>query len=320
MRTVAIFLLIVGAVGIFTTAQADTFADTLNQTLDGWQFKGEFMMLQRNDPKKEPIAYNYDIGEIVLDNTDAALDWSSGARFTALKNLNSSWDMEFSYMQMQEWTGRASIVNEDEDLDPAGRLAGFNSGGNFGDSAMYEIESSSEIKQFELNFINHADCINSGLSILGGLRYVYIKEEFNIWSFDELPLDGYLGQYNAWTRNQLFGAQVGLIQDFNLNDKWQLSLIGKAGIYWNRMDYGIYNYNDNSDDFEDSDAQDGVSGVYELGVNTSYALNSNVKFGAGYNMFWFTNVAVAAEQYNRNIDNNGDIFLHGPSAYVLFTW
>jgi hypothetical protein len=68
------------------------------------------------------------------------------------------------------------------------------------------------------------------------------------------------------------------------------------------------------------DHQADLAGVHELGVNLTVNLGPHVQLGGGYNLMFIHGVAQSLEQVRRQIDTNGSIFMHGPSAFFVVRW
>ena len=67
--------------------------------------------------------------------------------------------------------------------------------------------------------------------------------------------------------------------------------------------------------------------VYEVAGKVSLTVFGTAHFTAGYNAVWLLGVAKASEQVDFDLShttgqshNNGQVFYHGPSAEIVFTF
>ncbi len=173
--------------------------------------------------------------------------------------------------------------------------------------------------------------ISPGLtpSLLGGLRFLQIYEHANFHAEGQIDnpevstgtdVDGnptnfvpygvggnFTGDYDQYTYNRLFGAQVGgdLTQQF---DRWNYGFQIRTGLYSNfASQQGTIIVNDpvtfRETQFPQNNVAYGAKSrslafVGELGFQYSYNINRYATFRTGYNLMWVTGLALAPENFN----------------------
>ncbi len=140
---------------------------------------------------------------------------------------------------------------------------------------------------------NYHYWIYDGITLLGGLRYVSLDDDL-VAILDATPQ---AFTYDTATRNDLYGAQVGI----HCEPCEQIfgclipSAFAKVGVFGNDarqrslLDTGAVNQ-------IVSDSTSGVAWVGELGFSTELQISRNVSILGGYSMLWMDRVAIASDQ------------------------
>jgi len=178
---------------------------------------------------------------------------------------------------------------------------------------------STSIQNYEINAVETGRLFN----FLAGVRYLQIEDSMR------LNTAGGAGptSFEIDTYNSMIGAQSGvrMAHDIGL---FHIEGQGKAGMYFNNNS-GTSTVRAGTQlppipRTADGDCQ---SFVGELSCMISYRPSSYFSLRAGYQVYWMTNVALAADQFAPNnpvihtgvgINDRGDLMLHGPSAGLDF--
>jgi hypothetical protein len=171
--------------------------------------------------------------------------------------------------------------------------------------------------------INLRHAVNSRLSILGGFRWIELKDEM----FYKLNGNVATGDYEY--NNRLYGGQLGA--SFNAAPTGRriiANIEGKAGAYGNVADGGIFEYSGNNfiGSFNDSSTTLAFAG--ELGFNLGYRLGEHVILRSGYQLLWLGDVCLAGDAGARSLLNPSllrsneysDLFYQGVTGGVDVVW
>jgi hypothetical protein len=129
----------------------------------------------------------------------------------------------------------------------------------------------------------------------------------------------------------LYGGQIGA--DWNLTNsrnRLQFNAVGKAGIYGNVNDGGIYDFGPLGNRIGKFTGDDTTTSfIGELDFSAAYWLSSHVAVRGGYELLWLDDLALSAEAAARsltnptllrNVNNDGDLFYQGATASIDFVW
>jgi hypothetical protein len=171
--------------------------------------------------------------------------------------------------------------------------------------------------------INLRRNLSDRVSILGGFRWVELKDEM----FYKLNGNVATGDYEY--NNRLYGGQIGAA--FNAarpSSRWIGSVEGKAGIYGNVVDGGIYEFQGNNFIGSFVDQSTTTSFVGEVDLTLGYRLTPHIILSSGYKMLWLGDVSLAGEAASRSLLNPSllrsnryeDLFYQGATASIDFVW
>jgi hypothetical protein len=194
-------------------------------------------------------------------------------------------------------------------------------------NARYE----SELNSGELNY---RCCARPWLTMLGGVRYLQLDEEFGAqFNFaGSTAFNSVLVGSEAL--NDLYGAQVGA--DVCIFESrggcLRVSGVGKAGAYYAHSEnrQSVLTINANGVPIlavAGRDVDDQVALVAEACGQVSYKISGNAAVVVGYQVLFLQDVALASDQIaaggniftpSARIDTNGDILFHGANAGLIF--
>lgn len=298
-----------------------------------WSLEVEALFLDRDLPDvvtTEDIATNDDYGTDNLSfDIDTGIRWTVGYQFSPADSL--------------EFGGFGLINHQDSDTftssvtSPGGEVlrAAFNpeitdsAASNFAQAYQQSINYSSELTNLELNYRHTLPRSSDGWqgSLLVGLRYLDLNEDFRMRSIDEDPdifPDTPTGRYDIDTDNDAIGLQMGGNLSYQFSNDLNVGLRLRTGLLLNsanqdseiRNDLGGQIVTTNGDN---SDTE--ISPVLELGAFLNWALSQNVILSAGYNFMLFGNMVLAPNQFATSSDfsdslselERGTVVYHGPS-------
>ena len=174
----------------------------------------------------------------------------------------------------------------------------------------------SDLYSIELNRVNWGwDLIKT----FAGFKFVKFDDSYNVTSSGFTPLgDPTSGDFTLDANNTLLGGQIGGELFYDVGYRWSASGFGKFGLFANFNDFDT---NFNVDDVNFSDENDDVtlSTVIELGVLAHYQIRTNLRFRAGYNAFFISNVASVSDNIGQSAGlfvgaettDSDDVFFHG---------
>lgn len=250
-------------------------------------------------------------------------DFTPGARFVFGRRTDSIEGWQAAFTILDAHTANTQV------LSPAGILSprfaptgGFNPAAisSFNGATFHENFQKSHYYSLELNRMSWNWDV---MSTFIGLRYTGIDD---LYGLNAIGRDGTFGTYRLRARNHLIGPQVGGELFYDVGRRISFSAAGKLGGYLNfyqtNTEYANANVRilDNTDD--DTDFTWGT----ELGVFAHYMISPRAKLKAGYEFWYFDNIASAQGQFTGNIspfsgtqsNNNDHALYHGVS--LGFEW
>ena len=171
--------------------------------------------------------------------------------------------------------------------------------------------------------INLRHNLSDRVTILGGFRWVELKDEM----FYKLNGNVATGDYEY--NNRLYGGQLGLaFNPIRPGGRWISSVEGKAGLYGNVVDGGIYEFQGNNFIGSFVDQSTTESFVGEVDLTLGYRLTPHIILSSGYKMLWLGDVSLAGEAASRSLLNPSllrsnryeDLFYQGATASIDFVW
>tara|TARA_R110002073_G_scaffold75697_9_gene184627 strand:- start:12435 stop:14252 length:1818 start_codon:yes stop_codon:yes gene_type:complete len=173
-----------------------------------------------------------------------------------------------------------------------------------------------------------------------GFRWFQFKDEFEFAA----NIDGSGGYqatdlyYNVDVENNLFGYQYGSMLTYCLNDRCNLGIGGKFGIYGNRAEMSQrigtasgYAYETTMpSDFVNTTSSDTVlAGLGEIDLGLGYRLNNAWTVRGGYRMLGAAGVATSTDSLDQDYSSvattggvyaNDSLLLHGAYVGMNFNW
>jgi hypothetical protein len=205
-----------------------------------------------------------------------------------------------------------------------------------------EISNTSAFHSVELNFRRRVlappELVN--MSILAGLRYAGMPEEFNYFTLSDVTAQGQyvhngsVNEINISTINEMIGPQVGTLVEFYAENRWWMDFEIKVGLMSNHSRETSYYRNINNGTattYESSDSGNSMSVLTDLNFTCVYRWSPHFTTRLGYKAVWITNVASAQDNFSNdinlyqyeqtsNLDAKSSALLHGPFIGFDFNW
>ncbi len=254
-----------------------------------------------------------------LNADDFNFDWVVGFEASLTRRLWNDDGVEFRYLDLRQFDSSVTTLISTDTVrvnsDPPLFLPNVQ-------SIAAELES--EVFSIELN---HQHVINDSMTLIAGLRYVSMDDDLAT-EFDSNPQRF---SYDAATRNDLYGLQIGVIgsRQSVLSRCLSTSAVAKVGVYGNdaehrgRVDTG-------APPLSIIDSADTVAFVGEFGLSAILRLGNCVSVRGGYAMMVVEGVAVATDQLPRSdffnstgSNDEGGMLLHGAHLAIelqAFPW
>ncbi len=313
-----------------------------------WYLEAEYMYLRRDVPRR---TMSVDAGTLVTTK-ELHFNFEPGFRVGIGYQCSPTWALEASFFTTADWSSHKIFPAS---VTPSGVFAGslFSGFSGFGvgpvavspfDGAQVNfLNYSARLEDLEFNLRHQVTANNNFvLNCLVGIRNVHTKEHFSLiasGTSDGLAVSAPVtGEYAVEANNDLFDFQAGGDLAYWLNDAFSVSGTAKMGYGWNhtRQRTAINNAfigtlgAAGSTPFAVSAISEHIGGAGSL----EYGLFANLRLGygcsarVGYQAIFLTNMALAPRQVvfstatnaQLNVDRNGTIFLHGPSAGIEFNW
>ena len=320
-----------------------------------WYFRSEGLALKRyardtqpfagrwNPPVVDPDAPVPGFHEYMLGTNDLDFEFQGGYRLTLGRKIGDWSSVEFTYYDVGDWSEMAAVRNvEPNDQGSLGNLMSpFTDFGNppvvgLDYNNLISIQSSSQMDNMELNFWREipmpADSM--GVSIMAGLRYMSILEQFQYDSTSAEPTPlGATNMVNTRTGNDLLGVQLGALFEFPVDPGWWIDWELKGTIARNdaRQNTQYVNVNQgNQTSFSTGRAENRTTFVGETSVRLIYEFSPRMMVYAGYQAVWVDGLALASENVPTDqtslmigpgqLDHDGNLVYHGPHIGSVLTW
>jgi hypothetical protein len=242
----------------------------------------------------------------------------------------------FTYWGVAPMRGSASVrdinnelstpINLDTQTGPV--LIGAQPAADFFDNARaHRITRDDRVTNLELNLLQGGWTVGRlQMVALLGFRYFRFDERLS-WGAAAGGTE--FGQNGGTTEaflnfrcvNNLYGAQVGSLFNFNVTDRFALFLVPEAGIYGNQMNVRAHLFRgDGVEGFDILAHKSDVSFLGQIDTGLSYAFTDNLRGFIGYRVVGVANVALADNQFLPyladtqgfgQVKQSGSLILHG---------
>jgi hypothetical protein len=292
-----------------------------------------------NQAADQPLVVSQDSGQPLINAQDLQFPFSAGVRaFYGQRAPNrGGWEIGYFGVYGQSATQYLAVPPPDfiQVPEPLGSLL-------TADGESVTVKYNSVINSAEANLFSTRnewrEPTGSWRTVdwLLGFRYLGVEEQASIL-MDGCVKDGCSAgdsvtsvPYEASTRNNLFGAQIGNRTRWTW-ENWAFEGWAKAGLFGNaqkQIQAPLYDYTG----FQLREGQSATGGqvAFVGDINTSivYRLTDVWGIRAGYNLIWIDGLALAPNQFDFTTDDGsgsrlaqgGGIFMHGANLGLEARW
>jgi hypothetical protein len=275
-----------------------------------WYASVGTVILKRDRPSAGTVVAGNPTGAPFSSASDFSFDYEVGPSVALARRFSGGTILEGRYFGVDS-TDTNNFVTPGNFIG-----AGFTGPGGTSFTGKY-------LTMLDSTEINLRHNLSDRVTILGGFRWVELKDEM----FYKLNGNVATGDYEY--NNRLYGGQLGLaFNPIRPGGRWISSVEGKAGLYGNVVDGGIYEFQGNNFIGSFVDQSTTESFVGELDLTLGYRLTSHIVLSTGYKMLWLGDVSLAGEAASRSLLNPSllrsnryeDLFYQGATASIDFVW
>lgn len=300
-----------------------------------------------NDPVPAPADPDPAATIPVFSTSDLDQPFAGGGRVLVGHTFGESrFQVEASYFALAAFDSEAIIHDANINyLSQPGNM--FTSFTNFGsplgvDGVDYNdvisIRDHSTLHNAELNLVGFLPTIPGRLTstVLIGVRYINVEEEFNYYSHSNVTALGVVGDATnrvaTRTWNSIVGPQIGANAQVFIEDRWWVNLSLKGAICNNNALQRTTYTDTNSVDYFHEHGRNVTTYVGELDLSFLYRWSPNFTTRIGYQALWLEGIALAQENFDRDLaaltaapelswlDHNGRVVYHGVHAGIELAW
>lgn len=197
----------------------------------------------------------------------------------------------------------------------------------FEDAAAQRISRSDIVNSAEINLLTGTLISSERFQVtaLAGFRY------FRVW--EDLAFSSLTNGATNWDNpddyaterfrclNNLYGAQLGSVVNFNFSPEWSLFFVPKAGVYCNQMTVNSRIYSNGDTGFGFTDEKSDVAFLGQIDTGLNWHFRSNAYGYLGYRIVGVSNVALGDAQFAPSIGDvkqGSSLILHG--AFLGLGW
>ena len=274
-----------------------------------WGGGVEWLHMRRNSSGSS-LSSGYDLGDFPYED---------GMRITLDRKYDCTHGWEMIYTGPFTWSQQATAVGAGN-LSPRFVGVGIDTSA-FQNGNFHQQLERSQFQSFEALMKSWGWDV---IAVSFGTRYIRIDEQL---AFSSVNNVGDVGLLNVGTSNDLFGAQLGLDMFYRI-DRWSLDSTLKGGLFLNLAEANTFLSNAGAVGINNSVRHAEFASIIQGGTYARYHITPRLSFRAGYEFWWVYGLGLANEQFGgrispntgNRIDANGDIFYHGSTVGLLYTW
>ncbi len=173
------------------------------------------------------------------------------------------------------------------------------------------------------------------LSFLVGIRYMKIEERLAYLTRSTIPAGGSVNSVDVGADNDMIGAQLGMLSQFLVLPRTWVDFEIKGVLFQNHIDVRSSYLNTNNagainSQFTGADERNRTAYLGELSLVVNHQFTRTLTFRAGYTAMWVSQVALASQNLNPDINviqlgpvlarHDGDLVYHGPSLGLVWAY
>jgi len=298
-----------------------------------WDVWGDFVFMRRSEVHNHALVKDANAPQsdcpnacpnhtvISTKNLVNSFDFEPGYRVGLAYSPNSRVSIEGNFLWLEEWHGEKK-VHGDQSLNGPFE-SGFTEDYSDADEATATYES--QFWDAELNFWRYftpkrADYFS--IAVIGGLRYFHLNESFSLTMVSSPDKS----TFHTHTENRMPGAQVGL--DFQMNpSRWlNWEMFAKVGsmVNWAEVKV-VLRDEDNQVVLSDFNRDEWEWGFFaDVAAQFAIYWTKWLNFHAGYEVFFFSGLALAPEQVSKKAGRreyiHGGAIIHGLYGGLTFSF
>ena len=270
----------------------------------------------------------------VLGTPDLNFEFQGGYRLTLGRTLGDWHWLEFTYFDLNDWNETAAVrdTTENQFLELGSLFSPFTDFGNPAVEALdynnfVSITCFSTLDSMELNLYRRLPMPpGSKASVLLGVRYMNILEDFQYYSESDVPVADTNVSVNTRTGNSLVGVQIGAIFGFPVQPRGRIEWELKGAICHNRADQHTTWSGGQPRGLREAR----TAFVGETSVVLVCQVTPRLTAYGGYQGIWVDGLALASENVPADanilelgparLDHGGKVVYHGPHIGLSLVW
>ncbi|MBL9084176.1 MAG: BBP7 family outer membrane beta-barrel protein [Planctomycetales bacterium] len=292
----------------------------LRQRSSRGYFSADALMLHQGGGSPRDIA---NVGAVnILNNSQLDYGLETLPRITAGFILPNDVAIEGTIFYKDDFDAHATTTTVGPFTSPLISAAAPPAGtSNYVNANIIDEANSTSIHNYELNIVETTRIFK----FLSGFRYLEADDVMTVTAVEGAQTS----RTRIATDNQMFGGQMGYRAGYD----WELFGIetgGKAGYFFNDSSQQTQIRDVNSTQLRRNTTGGGDNDAFigELHAKITYRPLPYLAIQMGYQAYWITGVALAADQLNPQfpnqsgigINDKGDLFYHGPSVGMEARW
>ncbi len=272
-----------------------------------WTVAADAVFMQRSRPDSLVLMQDAFDPTRNLNANEFDFDFTAGWDI-ALERATSNGSLEARFLSIDGWSAATTTP-----FGPPTIAVTINNVAPFTPTGVMSVDSTynSELLSAELNLRRQlSDCVN----LLGGFRYLELDERFHA----DLDVGGLVpSTYDTFTRNRLYGVQLGADATLWCRGRLTIDGLAKVGIFHNSAGQET-TYDSGSAIFTAADTSDRAAFLGEMAFTANYCLSDRLTLRGGYDLLWLETVALATDQIPATnlgtmagISADGGAFYHG---------
>jgi len=283
---------------------------------------------------------------LALSTRDLDKPFNAGPRFLVGHTFEDSiYQVEFSYFWLSDFNDSAAVRDSTtNEFGAPGNL--FSPFGGLGANPIVGLDYNDFVSIREFSFMQNVELNlrrqlpmpqeRLAASFLIGVRAVGVREQFEYSSHTNYVEGGGSAAVNyvrTRTRNELYGCQIGMLFEFNVEQKWWINTELKGAICNNAAGMDsvyLHSQSGTQDAYFGERSQNGTSFLGDLAVTLVCRPTPNLSAEIGYQAIWINGMAIAAKNLGSDIDilesgpaqlnHRGSVVYHGPHAGLVLSW
>jgi hypothetical protein len=303
----------------------------------GWYGSADFTPLNMDRLNGVPLARIGPTGTVVLSTEDLRTEFAPAGKYTIGRRIFDCYRLEGTYMGFNSWQDQRQVVNNTTNsLGGTGNLSTYLSG--FSNPITQGLDGANSVsagvrsnfQSAELNMRYWVDMPPGPMdvSLLVGLRYIRIEDQFNFDSQADLPAPtGTAVDLQTNTLNNMWGAQIGIAFDVLVTTRFWIDFDLKGAMFNDHV--SLTNAaSTNGVPQLITDTRNRTAWLGDLSLLGNWQMTPYFTLRAGYQALFFNGVSLA---HNQNVsplftnvvgvlNDKGRVAYHGPVLGIGANW